>query len=277
MRSRATRRATCSSASCRTPICISAARFECSSSSRATSSGAAIPRPLDRDDLDVLQAFASFSLGSFTVRGGRQEIQYASSRLVSIREGPNVRLAFDGLRFIQRIQRWQVDGFVLVPVEVRPGVFDDRPEPGQWFWGVYATGPVFPTSLGLDVYYLGRFRETAAFEQGTAASCDIRSGRASGVQPAGFDYNVEVAYQAGTFGAGEIAAWMLASDVGYTVDGASRPTPPRRANERDERGLESGQRRPPDLQPAISARRLLQPGQPDRSDESRRFPSGVDS
>ena len=162
------------------------------------------------------------SLDAFTVRAGRQEVQYASSRLVSIREGPNVRLAFDGLRFIQRIQRWQVDGLLLVPVEVRPGIFDDRSEPGQWFWGVYATGPVFrrfAESLGLDVYYLGRFRETAAFEQGTARELRHTIGSRIWGAPAGFDYNLEVAYQAGTFGAGAIAAWMLASDVGYTVAG----------------------------------------------------------
>lgn len=99
------------------------------------------PRPLDRDDLDLLEAFVALSFDSFTLRGGRQEIQYASSRLVSIREGPNVRLAFDGLRIIQRVGERQMDGLAVVPVEVRRGVFDDRAERGQSFGGVYATGP----------------------------------------------------------------------------------------------------------------------------------------
>jgi hypothetical protein len=175
------------------------------------------PRPLDRDDLDVLQAFASLSLGSFTARGGRQEVEYASSRLVSIREGPNVRLAFDGLRLIERLRRWQVDGFVLVPVEVRPGIFDDRPEPGQWFWGIYATGPVL-ASLSLDLYYLGRFRESAAFEQGTERELRHTVGTRIWGTPGDWDYNIELAYQTGTFGEGTIAAWMLASDTGYTVE-----------------------------------------------------------
>jgi hypothetical protein len=182
------------------------------------------PRPLDRDELDVLQAFASLSLGSFTARAGRQEVQYASSRLVSIREGPNVRLAFDGLRLMQRIQRWQVDGFALVPVEVRPGVFDDRPEAGQWFWGLYASGPVLD-GLGLDVYELGRFRRSAAFEQGTERELRHTLGTRLWGTPGGWDYNVEAAYQTGTFGQGTIAAWMAASDAGYTV--ASLPGRPR--------------------------------------------------
>jgi hypothetical protein len=176
------------------------------------------PRPLDRDDLDLLQAFGSFSFDSFTVRGGRQEIQYASSRLVSIREGPNVRLAFDGVRIIERIGEWQLDGFALVPVQVRQGVFDDRPEPGQWFWGLYATGPVLAESLGLDIYYLGLFRETAVFEQGTERELRHTVGARIWGEPGDFDYNIELVYQAGAFGAGAISAWMVASDVGYTFD-----------------------------------------------------------
>jgi hypothetical protein len=175
------------------------------------------PRPLDRDELDVLQAFASVSIGSLTLRGGRQEVQYASSRLVSIREGPNVRLAFDGVRLIQRVRRWQVDGFALVPVEVRPGFFDDRREQGQGFWGVYATGPVLGW-LGLDLYYLGRLRDSATFEQGTARELRHTFGGRVWGAPGGWDYNLEAAYQTGTFGQGTIAAWMVALDVGYTVE-----------------------------------------------------------
>jgi hypothetical protein len=176
------------------------------------------PRPLDRDDLDVLQAFSSLSFGPFTFRGGRQEVQYASSRLVSIREGPNVRLAFDGVRLIQRIEQWQLDGFALVPVQVRPGVFDDRAERGSWFWGIYATGLTSAAWVGLDLYYLGRLRETAAFEQGTERELRHTVGVRIWGEPGRWDYNVELAYQAGTFGAGTIAAWMVASDTGYTFD-----------------------------------------------------------
>lgn len=183
------------------------------------------PRPLDRDDLDLLQAFGSWTFDSFTIRGGRQEIQYASSRLVSIREGPNVRLSFDGVRLIQRIGQWQLDGFGLIPVEVREGVFDDRPEPGQWFWGVYATGPVFQEVAGLDAYYLGRFRADAAFEQGSERELRHTLGVRAWGEPLGWDYNVELVYQTGTFGTGKIDAWMAAADIGYTY--ANLPARPR--------------------------------------------------
>jgi hypothetical protein len=145
--------------------------------------------------------------------------------LVSIREGPNVRLAFDGVRLIDHIGPWELDGFAVVPVQVRPGIFDDRPERGQWFWGIYATGPVVAEQFGLDFYYLGRFRDDATFEQGTDRELRHTMGARFWGKPAGFDYNVELAYQFGSFGAGKIAAWMAASDVGYTFDAV--PTRPR--------------------------------------------------
>ena len=61
------------------------------------------PRPTDEDKLDLHQAFLDGVLGiyddvSLTMRAGRQEMAYGSSRLVSVREGPNVRQSFDGLR-----------------------------------------------------------------------------------------------------------------------------------------------------------------------------------
>jgi hypothetical protein len=183
------------------------------------------PRPLDRDDLDLLQAFAQLTFGSFSIRGGRQEIQYASSRLVSIREGPNVRLAFDGVRVMQHVGEWQIDGFGLVPVRVSPGVFDDGPEPGQRFWGVYATGPILSRLIGIDAYYLGLLRPTASFNERTARELRHTIGTRIWGEPGSFDYNLELVYQTGSFGPGTISAWMVASDTGYTIKQV--PTQPR--------------------------------------------------
>jgi len=176
------------------------------------------PRPLDRDALDILQAFGFFSFGPFAIRIGRQEIQYESSRLVSIREGPNVRLAFGGLRTILHIKKWQVDGFALVPIQVMPGIFDDYAPKGQWFWGIYGLNPILGNQIGLDAYYLGRYRQTAAFEQGTERELRHTAGMRIYGKPGSVDYNTEATIQAGSFGSGAIFAWMFASDVGYTFN-----------------------------------------------------------
>src|SRR5262249_48825881 len=111
------------------------------------------PRPPDEDKLDVNQAFVDFKfdLGdgrSLTVRGGRQEMAFGSSRLVSFREGPNVRQSFDGVRVFALVGAWRVDGFVTKPVETDLGVFDDAPDHTRTFWGVYTTGPFSPLPGG---------------------------------------------------------------------------------------------------------------------------------
>jgi len=99
------------------------------------------PRPPDEDKLDVHQAFLDGVLGfsddaSLTLRGGRQEMAYGSSRLVSFREGPNVRQSFDGLRMILNAGAWRVDGFFTRPVETDPGYFDDGSDRTRAFWEV---------------------------------------------------------------------------------------------------------------------------------------------
>jgi hypothetical protein len=180
------------------------------------------PRPTDEDELDLHQAFADARWGfaadrTFTLRVGRQELAYGSSRLVSFREGPNVRLSFDAVRARAEWPAWSADAFVAAPVETNPGIFDDGYERGQRLWGVYAVVPN-PWFVGgkLDLYYLG-FRQTdASFNQGPGReerhSLGIRrwGGREA------WDYNFELVYQLGAYGAGRISAWTVASDIGHT-------------------------------------------------------------
>src|SRR6185503_4563599 len=119
------------------------------------------PRGADEDKLDLHQAFVdvrgwSNVNGGLTFRVGRQEIGLGSSRLVSFREGPNVRQSFDGVRLAWSRREWQIDGFATKPVETKQGVFDDAWDHTRSFWGVYAVGPFHPLPKGkVDLYYLG--------------------------------------------------------------------------------------------------------------------------
>src|SRR5699024_10135756 len=59
------------------------------------------PRPLDRNDLDLHELFIDLipvrqQRAELKMRLGRQEINYG--RLIDMREGPNVRTSFDGVR-----------------------------------------------------------------------------------------------------------------------------------------------------------------------------------
>jgi len=182
------------------------------------------PRPPDEDVLDVHQAFADARVplrsGALTLRLGRQELQYGSARLVSAREGPNVRQSFDAVRIIAQAGAWRVDVFGSRPVETDPQVFDDDPDRARWFWGVYATGPSFVRGGGVDLYYLGLDREQAEFDDRTAGELRHSFGARLFGSWNAWDYNFEVVDQLGRYGTGTIAAWTVASDTGYTVRGS---------------------------------------------------------
>ena len=90
-------------------------------------------------------------------------------RLVDVREGPNIRLSFDGGRAFYQSPDIRVDAFVVRPVVPEPGVFDDYPDHGQAFWGLYGVMPVRAVpDLHADLYYLGLDRRKAAFDLGVA-------------------------------------------------------------------------------------------------------------
>ena len=64
------------------------------------------PRPIDEKKLDFQAAFFEVGTGDdrnwIKFRAGRQEMEYGSGRLIDVREGPNVRLSFDGFKVRSR-------------------------------------------------------------------------------------------------------------------------------------------------------------------------------
>jgi hypothetical protein len=183
-------------------------------------------RPSDEDKLDVLQAFVDVKWNlkqerSLTLRAGRQELNYGSERLISIREGTNVRRAFDGAKLMLHAARWRVDGFVVKPVENDPGFFDDAPVSAQTFWGVYGVRPL-PRLLpvgNLDLYYLGLDRRNARYDQGSARETRHTIGTRLSGERRDWDYNAELIYQFGSFGRGAIRAGGIGVDAGYRLRG----------------------------------------------------------
>ena len=182
------------------------------------------PRPPDKDKLDLHQAFLDLAFGlggdsSLVIRAGRQEMAFGSSRLVSVREGPNVRQSFDGARMTVRTWGWSVDGFVTRPVKTKVDVFDDGTDFTRSFWGGYATGPfsILPDG-NVDIYCLGLDKGVAKFDQGTAHEHRHSVGTRLWGDISPVDYNFELVYQWGTFGRGDIQAWTVASDTGYTLN-----------------------------------------------------------
>ena len=192
----------------------------------ATSSSTSPATDVDRFDLQ--QGFADVKVpigenASLTFRGGRYEMTFGSGRLVDVREGPNIRLSFDGGRVFYESPAIRVDAFGAAPVVPERGIFDDhsdalQPFPGKAFWGVYATMPVGAVpGLHVDLYYLGLIRQNAPFNSGVADETRHTLGTRVWGRAAAWDYDIEGIFQFGDFGTGDIRAWSVASNSGYTI------------------------------------------------------------
>ncbi len=180
------------------------------------------PAPVDEDQLAVQNLFVEYNIPldgekKIAVRLGRQEVNYGSGRLISVREGTTVRQYFTGGKLMYAASKFNLDAFVLEADEVNFGVFDNRPSHQANLWGAYANLYI-ERGGNLDFYYLGIKRDQSAFEEGiekeirhTIATRYWKSG-------GGFIYNLEAAYQFGKFGNGNINAWTMAIEMGYMFE-----------------------------------------------------------
>jgi len=210
------------------------------------------PRPgIDEDEGDFHEAFVDLSTGldqprSVTARLGQQELVYGTGRLVDNNEGVNVKSSFYGGRIMLRRDNLRLDVFGTLPTELNTGTFDDRPNSRQTFWGAYGTGPLPLVDPGgqVDLYYLGIDTVNATYQQGSGREVRHSIGTRLFNRPPGaplspgFDYNVELVYQFGSFGSNGINAWTAATETGFTF---SLPWAPRIAFRAD---IASGGRHP---------------------------------
>jgi hypothetical protein len=147
-------------------------------------------------------------------------LNYGSGRLISIREGPNVRQSFDGLKIRSRLGSWNIDRFAARPDLDKHGFFDNVPDHRTGFWGVYATRPR-PAHISIDAFYAGLDRKQATFNRGTAKevrhSLGVRIWLPVQTKEAGWDFDYEGVSQVGSFGSAGIRAWTFASDTGYSL------------------------------------------------------------
>ena len=181
----------------------------------------ATPSPVDKNEFDITQAFLDLTPSGdedrLRLRIGRQELPLGTGRLVALRDGPNNRLTFDAVRLSLGDELWSLDAFVAAPVDLRPGVFDDRYNDATAFWGLYGTVPSPIDDQGkIDLYYLGIDREDRVF--GAASGHETRHSVGARLfgDHRGFDYNIEAVGQFGRLGDSDIRAWTVASDFGYT-------------------------------------------------------------
>lgn len=181
------------------------------------------PSPVDENELDFHQAFLDIDLiqnkeQQLTFRAGRQEIAYGSQRLVSVRERPNNRIAFDGLKLFFKNKNWQTDAFYSHPAANKPGVFNDVFNEKAKLWGSYTVIHKVPFIQNIDLYYLGLWKDRAVFANAVGEETRHSLGTRIWKTKGNWKYDFEGLYQFGTINSQNISAWTLSSNTSYTFD-----------------------------------------------------------
>ncbi|MDP9291144.1 MAG: alginate export family protein [Verrucomicrobiota bacterium] len=189
--------------------------------------GKTAPRsPTDVNEFDLQQGFVDLTIpfdarSKLMLRAGRQQMSFGSGRLVSLREGANIRRSFDGARVTLTAGKATFDAFAVRTVNLKVGALNDDPNRDEAFWGFYGVLPL-PALLDghVDLYYLGLSRDDAVFQQGVADELRHSFGTRLWGKPDAWDYNYEALVQTGSFGDADILAWTVATDTGYTLKSA---------------------------------------------------------
>ena len=181
------------------------------------------PRPIDEDQLNVQNFFVDIvpyktANRTINLRIGRQELQYGSGRLIDVREGPNLRTYFDGVKIAYSSPMLKVDGLLMSDGKTRTGILDNPGIHRANLWGIYST---FSPSqnFNMDMYYLGNRRDGSLFDEGNVSERRHTFGTRFWRNSGRIVYNFELGYQTGNFTNGKIRAWGGSSEVGYRFTG----------------------------------------------------------
>ena len=184
------------------------------------------PRPqIDVDRLDLHQLFADITVNpkantQVIVRIGRQELNYGASRFLTINEGPNIRLSFQGAKLMMNQPNYFLHVFYMNPISNLAGIFDDRREKSITLWGAYANWktPRLAKSA-FDIYALKYQNKEATFVAGEGEEDRYMIG-GRWFRPPGtpFHFDIEANYQTGTFGNRTISAYFAVADVSYEFE-----------------------------------------------------------
>jgi len=185
-------------------------------------------RLLEDDQLDLHQAFLEVILldqtsSTLSVRLGRQEIGFGASRLIGIREGPNMRRSFDLAKLTYKKGKGSLN--VIYGNELTYGFdsFDnasnlfERNSQNPTIWGIYLQDNFIGKPGNLDFYYFGFNSTTARFNdvigEETRHSLGVRSYGTVGR----YSFNTELIYQFGEIGESDISAYNFETDWKYVL------------------------------------------------------------
>jgi hypothetical protein len=179
------------------------------------------PSPVDQDRLDLEQAFISYTTGlaggTLKLRAGRQEIGFDLQRFVAVRDGPNVRQAFDALWLDWEYGPWRLISFWSHPLQYSDlRTFDDYSDRHLQYGGFRVEAKTAGPGALSATY--SRYQSDSAHFPAAAGherrdNLDVRyAGAASG-----FDWDIEAIGQTGSLGSKRVAAWAGGAIFGTTL------------------------------------------------------------
>ncbi len=176
--------------------------------------------PVDENPLDLHQLFGDIitkpsANASLVFRMGRQEFLYGSQRLISVRDGPNNRQSFDGLKAMYSSGNYKIDLFYSHFVATKKKIFDDTFNNSTKLWGAYITRNKLPVVKNVDLYYLGLWKRKAMFDDGIGKELRHSIGTRLWNNKNNWQYDIEALYQFGKFSGKTIAAWTASLSTSY--------------------------------------------------------------
>lgn len=178
---------------------------------------------IDENQLSLHQAFAEVNVHGWKLRIGRQEMYYGNHRLITVREGPNTRKAFDGIILQRMAKNSSIDFIVTSPIISRQYIFDDQSFKESLI-GFYGTQYFYQHKFGIDYYTfdfksnLRKYNYQSGFENRQTFGARIFSSFRK------FNFEVEGSYQVGKFADLKIDAYNLFADLNIMLMPRSKST-----------------------------------------------------
>jgi len=172
---------------------------------------------IDENQLSLHQAFIDYQFQkNWMARMGREEIIYANHRLLTFREGPNTRLAFDAAVIKYNYKNRKIDLFAMSPVISNKGVFDDQSF-RDFIVGIYATETIISKTVLLDYYVLNLNSDRRRYNYISGKERRQTYGFRVFSENTKFNYELEASYQSGKFNQSDISAFGISADINYRL------------------------------------------------------------
>lgn len=179
------------------------------------------PNSVEKNELDFHQLFLDYYFvdgdNKWTLRLGRQEVLFGSQRLVSVREGPNNRRAFDGIKLNYNTPNSFFSAFYLQAVANVPHFFDDKVTYSNKLFGTYNQLKKLKYIHNIDLYYLGTYSQKVIYSNTSGVDNRNSIGTRIWNTTSKWSYDFEMVYQFGKINDQKIAAYTLSSNTSFKI------------------------------------------------------------